>query len=313
MIKTTTFTPIKIVCRSRFLKFKELRTKKRQNSFSNFDDEEPQAKKKEKEKLLGDLEIEELSPKGKRLLWMSPVEEIKLDVSEIQSKMKMLDGLHAKHLKVSFEMENETEREIEILTQNITTLYQKARAKVQKIAAGVKLSDKEVKMRDNLQHALAKVLQDLSNNFRNTQESYLKELSKRNLKGKSSLENEPSGLNEEPANVDQGFNEQQMVWAQNNYQQIVERDKELQAVARSIRELAQIFNDLAILVVDQGTVLDRIDYNIEQAVIHTEEGEKELEKALANSKTSKIRSCILLVCVLIVIMTVLLIIRLTTK
>jgi hypothetical protein len=44
------------------------------------------------------------------------------------------------------------------------------------------------------------------------------------------------------------------------------RDKEIQQIARSIEELSQIFKELAILVIDQGTILDRIDYNMEQVV-----------------------------------------------
>lgn len=48
--------------------------------------------------------------------------------------------------------------------------------------------------------------------------------------------------------------------------------------AKSIEELAQIFKELAVLVIDQGTVLDRIDYNMEMAVERTKQGMVELEK-----------------------------------
>lgn len=44
------------------------------------------------------------------------------------------------------------------------------------------------------------------------------------------------------------------------------RDQEIQHIARSIEELSQIFKELAVLVIDQGTVLDRIDFNMEQVV-----------------------------------------------
>ena len=170
-------------------------------------------------------------------------------------------------------------------------------------------------MRDNLKHALAKILQDLSTDFRESQEGYLKELEEKKKRGKSSLEFDEystSSVNDIKY-VDKGFTEGQMMWAQDNYDQVRERDKELRAVAKSITELASIFNDLAILVVDQGTILDRIDYNIEQAVIHTDKGLEELVKAEASSKTSKIRSCILLLCVLIVSMAIILIIRLAAR
>lgn len=47
---------------------------------------------------------------------------------------------------------------------------------------------------------------------------------------------------------------------------IRDRDQEIVAIAKSIEELSQIFKELAVLVIDQGTVLDRIDYNMEQVV-----------------------------------------------
>ena len=44
-----------------------------------------------------------------------------------------------------------------------------------------------------------------------------------------------------------------------------ERDREVRNILTSIADLAQIMKDLSTLVIDQGTVLDRIDYNMEQA------------------------------------------------
>jgi syntaxin 16 len=47
------------------------------------------------------------------------------------------------------------------------------------------------------------------------------------------------------------------------------RDTEIQRIAESIEELANIMKHLAGLVIDQGTILDRIDYNMDAAVEHT--------------------------------------------
>ena len=46
--------------------------------------------------------------------------------------------------------------------------------------------------------------------------------------------------------------------------QVAKRDHEINAIVESIEELSQIFKELAVLVIDQGTILDRIDYNMEQ-------------------------------------------------
>lgn len=47
--------------------------------------------------------------------------------------------------------------------------------------------------------------------------------------------------------------------------------------------------DLSTLVIDQGTILDRIDYNMEQVATAVEEGVKELQKADKHQKASQAR------------------------
>ena len=44
-----------------------------------------------------------------------------------------------------------------------------------------------------------------------------------------------------------------------------ERDREVRNILQSISDLTNIMRDLSVLVIDQGTILDRIDYNMEQA------------------------------------------------
>eukprot|EP00435_Cladocopium_sp_Y103_P069894 s617_g34.t1 len=43
-----------------------------------------------------------------------------------------------------------------------------------------------------------------------------------------------------------------------------QRSSEIAQIASSVVELNRIFKDLASLVIDQGTVLDRIDFNTEK-------------------------------------------------
>lgn len=47
-----------------------------------------------------------------------------------------------------------------------------------------------------------------------------------------------------------------------------------------MNELAVVFKELSTLVVEQGTILDRIDFNIEQAHTNLKLGNKELTKTL---------------------------------
>lgn len=107
----------------------------------------------------------------------------------------------------------------------------------------------------------------------------------------------------------QGFNKAQMTELEIQEDLINERDEEIQRIAQSITELATIFKELAVLVIDQGTILDRIDYNMEQVVEQTEKGLVELEKAEQIQKSSRPMKCIGLLLGLIFIMTLLLVLK----
>lgn len=57
------------------------------------------------------------------------------------------------------------------------------------------------------------------------------------------------------------------------------RDKELTEIANSIAALAELFKDLSVLVIDQGTLLDSVEYNIEQTAVQMEDAVQELKVA----------------------------------
>lgn len=57
------------------------------------------------------------------------------------------------------------------------------------------------------------------------------------------------------------------------------RDRELTEIAKSIGALAELFKDLSVLVIDQGTLLDSVEYNIEQTAVQMEDAVQELTVA----------------------------------
>jgi t-SNARE complex subunit (syntaxin) len=58
-----------------------------------------------------------------------------------------------------------------------------------------------------------------------------------------------------------------------------ERNKEICKLVASINELSTLFKEMGMLILEQGTLLDRIDYNLEQTIEHVERAKEELVKA----------------------------------
>jgi syntaxin 16 len=44
-------------------------------------------------------------------------------------------------------------------------------------------------------------------------------------------------------------------------------ERETRAILQSVQELNSIMKDISVLVIEQGTVVDRIDYNLDQAEV----------------------------------------------
>jgi syntaxin 16 len=65
------------------------------------------------------------------------------------------------------------------------------------------------------------------------------------------------------------------------------KDEEITNLVKSINDLAGIFKDLSVLVVEQGTVLDRIDHNIECAKEDTTKAAEILEKVYTKEKSKR--------------------------
>lgn len=88
-----------------------------------------------------------------------------------------------------------------------------------------------------------------------------------------------------------------------------QRDQDIKQIVKSITELASIFKDLNSLVIEQGTILDSIEYNIETVSHNVDEGVKELGQASTIQKSYRRKLIMLLLCIGILILIVVMFIR----
>ena len=205
-------------------------------------------------------------------------------------------------MRVGFDesAEGEHEAKIDILTRSISQHFSQAGAALKQIpaSASVRADGADGNVRKNLQRSLASKLHSQSVEFRRMQKTYLQQVSKR---GGGDLLGLGGGQDVDPTDVDLGFTEaQQAMVAQMesevdaSHQEIVKIGawsvggvtsplpanimSPVPTAAKSVEDLAAIFKDLATLVIDQGTVLDRIDYNMDCVVEKTKAGVKQLTK-----------------------------------
>ena len=165
------------------------------------------------------------------------------------------------------------------------------------------------KVKNNIKIFLTTKIQNFSNEFRQNQQQYLKYLKdmgiiiysnedKNNKSGSLLNDNDDEKKNflytkDDDVNI-----------------QIKKRDEDIDILVKSINELSGIFKDLQNIVQEQGTILDRIDYNINISYENSQEGLKNLKKAEQHNNESCFRNAILLLFVIIFVETILIICKL---
>jgi len=235
--------------------------------------------------------------------WLGSIEDVNYQIDLIKEDLEKLTQLHKKHLVPQFsDDQTEEEQLIQILTEKITTTFHSAQTNIQKIGLHVRGSQEE-KMKKNIQSALAIRLQDLSVVFRKSQKDYLKRIEGRKHKVSANSDED------EQSTYDPGFTKEQVSILDTISVHQTQRDQDIQKIVKSITELASIFKDLSTLVIEQGTILDRIDYNIDVVSHSVEEGVKELGKASESQKSYRKKLCMLLLCLGILIVLVVMIIK----
>ena len=102
--------------------------------------------------------------------------------------------------------------------------------------------------------------------------------------------------------LDAVFTDAQLQTVASNEREITAREQGINEIVKSINGLSTIFKELQTMVIDQGTILDRIDYNIEQVGIHVEGAHEELVKAHKYQSNKMGKYCIIVLGVIVAIL-----------
>ncbi|KAI9329568.1 t-SNARE [Obelidium mucronatum] len=249
--------------------------------------------------------------------WVAVVGAVDADIGAIKARIGELETMHKKHLRPGFADDKTSgEENIERFTEQITNMFRVAQRKIKKIQveSSSTTSAQSAAFGKNIQMSLAGKLQEVSASFRKAQSAYLNKLRGRETRSKdlfqsnlpSAQSNVNDGGDDEDEDLDAVFTDAQMATLQNNERAISEREKEINEIVKSINGLAEIFKELQTMVIDQGTVLDRIDYNIENTATYMSEAHVQLEKASGYQEKTKAKLCIIFLGLLVFIVLVIL-------
>ena len=88
-----------------------------------------------------------------------------------------------------------------------------------------------------------------------------------------------------------------------------ERNKEIDQIVKTVNDLKEIFMDVSEMVISQGTILDRIDYNTYQTRHNIRKGNKEMEETHERLKSGCLRRINQILIGIIFIMAILIIFK----
>jgi syntaxin 16 len=165
------------------------------------------------------------------------------------------------------------------------------------------------KVKNNIKIFLTTKIQNFSNEFRQNQQQYLKYLKDMGI---IIYSNEDINNKSESLLNDNDDEKKNFLYTKDDDVniQIKKRDEDIDILVKSINELSGIFKDLQNIVQEQGTILDRIDYNINISYENSQEGLKNLKKAEQHNNESCFRNAILLLFFIIFVETILIICKL---
>ncbi|XP_055603534.1 syntaxin-16 [Uranotaenia lowii] len=278
-------------------------------------------------------------------IWIGRYEEIHYLLSKIKTRIDDLLNIQNNTVRSVLSESVEDEKKIESLTKEISKLIATCHGQIKSIKSYSKGNNNlERVMLQNVERSSMISLQHVTETFRINQTTYMdkqKSLLKKskeffetmpcNFEGvpKNSVETfdnflnmdvpstSPKGLNydNDDDKLDEYFqlpssgisiNQKQMLLIESdNTKMISSREQEVKHIVNSIVDLNVIFKDLSQLVQEQGTILDRIDYNIETTQTRVIEGYKQLQKAEKFQRKNRKMFCIVILASMIMFMIIL--------
>ena len=238
--------------------------------------------------------------------------EVNILYEELLSNFSNLKILQQTRLKPKFEDEDSTNKKLDKEIKKIMLILMKkikfCEIYIDNISKS-KIPDNEIQIKENIKLLLVEKIKDISNEIRKNEQQFMKYLkdmggehfSSYNIKDINSTDDE--GYNSDEGGVSTSNNFLFVHDDDVNYQ-LKKREESINVIVGSIKELSCLFKDMQVIVQEQGTILDRIDYNIDVAAENSKNAKKYLVKAEEAQGGNCYRNMIMILMIVIFVETI---------
>ncbi|XP_058828394.1 syntaxin-16 isoform X2 [Topomyia yanbarensis] len=271
--------------------------------------------------------------------WIGKYEEIQFLISKIETRIEDLLRIHDTKVRSVLNEDPENELKVHECGKEISKLISNCHGHIKSMSSSSRSFNRlECTLLLNVEKNLLTSLQHVTKRFRQSHTAYINEQNNTQQKSKAIFQNISTNVesvnsvdtfdnflnlnvpgNEYDDNdddkLDQYFqlpasgksiNQKQLMMIEaDNTKSIQNREQEVARIVNSIEDLNTVFKDLSQLVQEQGTIVDRIDFNIESTQTRVLEGYKQLQKAENYQRKNKKIYCILMLASMIMFMIVL--------
>nr|BAN65710.1 t-SNARE protein, putative [Babesia bovis] len=202
--------------------------------------------------------------------WLELVEDCIFTFKNVKNRIRDLDNAQNKSLLTVFDRLGKKDHgQIGVITTDIATMMKKIERNMDII--GRECPDYvENQLRKNARHKIASELLGLSDTFRRLQKTYYERV-------QEDKQNRANSAIPEIALVNESFVQEQV---QVSHENIADRTNRLHEITMTMQELRDMYTQLANMIVEQGSMLDQIDYNVRLLTENTKGVVRELRKTL---------------------------------
>ncbi|XP_058066779.1 syntaxin-1A isoform X4 [Anopheles bellator] len=238
------------------------------------------------------------------------VEEIRMMIDKIQANVEEVKKKHSAILSAP-QSDEKTKQELEDLMADIKKTANRVRGKLKGIEQNIEQeeqtskSNADLRIRKTQHSALSRKFVEVMTEYNRTQTDY-----RERCKGRIQRQLEITGratTNEELEEMlEQGnsavFTQGIIMETQQAKQTLADieaRHADIIKLENSIRELHDMFMDMAMLVESQGEMVDRIEYHVETSRDYVATGQQDLVQAVKYMSKARKKKILIAVCLLI--------------